>query len=222
MVPVTNPTNTVATTGYFLAQDALVYQEGTGSSASAQLTTSAAPDLLVVFVAADGPATHNAQSATVSGAGLTWTLRKRSNYQYGTAEVWTASAPASLSNATITSTLAVSYGQSLTVVAYRGATGVGASAAANAASGAPSVQLTTTRPASRILAVGNDWDTATARTLGSNQIMLHQYLNTSTGDTWWVQANNANTPASGTAVTMNDTAPTNDKWNFVAVEVCQG
>src|SRR5262249_30578624 len=54
--------------------------------------TTAGPALLVAFVSADGPPLANAQSATVSSAGLAWSLVARSNAQFGTAEIWTATA----------------------------------------------------------------------------------------------------------------------------------
>jgi hypothetical protein len=41
---------------------------------------------------------------------------------------------------------------------------VGASATATAASGAPSLSLTTHGAASLVFAIGNDWDRAVART----------------------------------------------------------
>lgn len=58
--------------------------------------------------------------------------------------------------------------QSLTVIAYAGAAGVGASSSASAVSGAPTVGLTTTRAGagSAVVWVGNYWDSGTARTLG--------------------------------------------------------
>jgi hypothetical protein len=68
--------------------------------------------------------------------------------------------------------------------------------------------------------VGNDWDNAVPRTLGANQQLLHQWVDTGTGDTYWMQAASAATPAVNTVVTLNDMAPpTADRWNFSAVEV---
>jgi Domain of unknown function (DUF1929)/Bacterial Ig domain/Glyoxal oxidase N-terminus/Kelch motif len=68
------------------------------------------------------------------------------------------------------------------------------------------------------LGVGNDYDNGIARTLGNNQTMVHQLLS-SAGDTYWVQRQNAPTPVSGTSVTINDTAPTGDRYNLAIVEV---
>ena len=39
------------------------------------------------------------------------------------------------------------------------------------------------------------------------------------GDTYWMQMQNAATTLSGTAVTINDTAPTGDRYNLAIVEV---
>jgi hypothetical protein len=38
-----------------------------------------------------------------------------------------------------------------------------------------------------VFGAGNDWDTPTARTPGVNQVRLHQWLDTATGDTFWAQ-----------------------------------
>jgi fibronectin type 3 domain-containing protein len=93
-----------------------------------------------------------------------------------------------------------------------------ATAAAGAGTGAPSLALTTTRAGSWVWAVGNDWDRATARTVGSGQVKVDEFLAT-VGDTFWVQRLSSATPLPGTAVTVNDTAPTGDRWNLTAVEV---
>jgi hypothetical protein len=147
-------------------------------------------------------------------------LVTRGNTQAGTAEIWKATAAAQLSNVTVTSTQSSGgFRQSLTVVAFTGASGTGASAIANGASGAPSVTLVTTQPGSLVYGVGNDWDRAVARTLGANQTMVHQWVETTAGDTYWVQARTGAVAATGTSVQLNDTAPTNDRWNFASVEI---
>lgn len=170
----------------------------------------------------DGPSSGGTQTISkVSGGGLTWRLRRRSNSQAGTAEVWSATASAQLSKATVTATRGSgSYVGSITVVAFTGADLVadGATAAGGAASGAPSVSLTTTRAGSQVWGVGNDWDKATARTVGGSQTKVDEFL-ASVGDTFWVQRQSAPVPLAGTGVTLNDTAPTADRWNMVAIEV---
>jgi len=183
---------------------------------SITLSTAQPGDLLVAFVGAGGAG----QTATLSGAGLTWTLVKRVNTQAGTSEIWSATAATRLTNVTITSTLAIAgYDQSLTVVPFAGSGGVGAWQIANASSGAPSLSLTTTKHGSFVYAVGNDAKRAVARSLGANQWMVHQFVDNAAADTFWVQALSSPVPSPGTVVKMYDTAPTKDTWNFAAVEI---
>jgi fibronectin type 3 domain-containing protein len=189
---------------------------------SPPLTTSGSGELLLAFLTSNGPSGTGTMSfSSVTGGGLNWHLIRRANAQAGTAEIWAASAPAVLSNTTVTATRGTgSYAGSITVVALSGADLVaeGASAAASAASGGPSVTVTTRRAGSWVWGVGNDWDRATARTVGAGQTKVDEYL-APVGDTMWVQRQNAATPLPGTAVTLSDTAPTADRWNFAAVEV---
>jgi hypothetical protein len=156
---------------------------------------------------------------SVGGAGLRWALVKRANGQFGDAEIWRATANSVLSGASVTSTPEHSgYQQSLTVIAMEGTAGVGASASASAASGAPTLSLTTTKPTSLIFAVGNDWDSAVARTLPAGWVSLNQRVDM-TGDTYWSQYTNVPVQAAGTQVRVSDTAPATDRWNLVAVEL---
>jgi chitodextrinase len=188
---------------------------------SPALSTSAGNALLEAFVMADGPNTSKSVTVnSVSGAGLTWTLRQRSNTQAGTSEIWQAVAPNQLTNATVTATLSSSQMASMVVAAFKGAdtTTNGAVAAANAATGAPAVSLTTTRNGSWVWAAGNDYDNAIARTLATGQTLVDQYL-APVGDTYWAQRGSGATPAAGTKVTLSDTAPTSDRWNLAAIEI---
>jgi hypothetical protein len=189
-------------------------------------STHAGNELLLAFVAADNV---NAAATTVtamSGAGLTWTLVRRTNAQRGTAEIWRAFAAGAVSSVTVKATLSQAVAASITVMSFTGADpsgnggagAIGATGGASAGSGAPSATLTTTRAGSWVLGVGDDWDSATARTPGSGQAMVHQYL-APNGDTFWVQRQNAATPSSGTVVTINDLAPTGDRYNLAIVEV---
>ncbi len=200
--------------------DVTVSVNGHGTATTQSFTTAEGGEQLFAFVSSDGPAGAAKQSATVTGAGLTWKLVKRANSQSGDAEIWTATAANQLNNVTVTSTpKAGGYDQSLTVISVQMSDGIGATAAAGAASGAPNVSLKTTEEGSLVYAVGNDWDTATARTLGSNQVMLRQYLDTKTEDTFWSQFDGAVTGPVGETVTLNDTAPTSDSWNMAEVEI---
>ena len=108
----------------------------------------------------------------------------------------------------------------MNVAAFTGAelSTLGAVGTGNAATGAPTASLTTTRANSWVWGVGVDWDNATARTLGSGQTQVDQYFSPS-GDTYWTQRRTATTPAAGTSVVINDTAPTNDRWNLSLIEI---
>src|SRR5439155_1562250 len=95
---------------------------------------------------------------------------------------------------------------------------IGATKSARATSGALTASFVTTRNNSWVLGVGNDFDNAIARTPGSGQKLIHQYL-TPAGDTYWVQMQSNQIPSSGTSVSINDTAPTSDRYNLSVVEV---
>jgi YVTN family beta-propeller protein len=192
-------------------------QDGTGTVSTAPLTTTG-PRLLVAFTSADGPAAK--QRTTVTGAGLTWSLMQRANREGGTAEIWSAQASGPLSGGVITSTPRIAgFDQSLTVVVFFGASGIGASAAAGRPSSAASVTLNTTAPGSRVFGVGEDYTNAMAPTLGPSQSLVSQWVDTAPGETFWVQDQSAEIPAAGTAVTLDDTAPTADAWNMAVAEI---
>jgi hypothetical protein len=175
--------------------------------------------VLVAFGTSDGPG-GKAQTLTISGAGLTWSLVKRVNARGGTTEIWAAIAAPTLANVTVKSTQSsAGYDQMLTVVAFSNAKGIGASATASGAKGAPSVTLTASAAGSVVYGAGNDYKSAIARSVGSGQSLVQQWVDTGTGDTYWVQALNAPTPAAGTVVKINDSAPTSDPWNLAAVEI---
>ena len=209
-----------------LAIDANVSTHQSSASttiSSPVFSTTQANELVVAFISSDGPDSSGGQSfSSVSGGGLTWALRERSNSQAGDAEIWQAVAPSVLSKVVVTATRAKgSYQGAIDVVSFTGANTAtnGAVASASAASEAPSVSLTTTHNNSSVWATGNDWDTSSARTVGGGQTLDDQYLDTNTGDTFWTQYETAVTPLAGTKVTINDTSPTSDRWNYVAIEV---
>ncbi len=197
--------------------------------ASPAFSTTAANELLLAFVAADNVSNAATTVTGVSGSGLTWALVRRTNTQRGTAEIWRAFAPATLTGATATATLSQSVAASITIVTVKnadtsgtaGSGAIGATGGGSGASGAPTASLTTTRANSLVIGVGNDWDNAVARTVGANQVIVSQYLAT-VGDTFWVQRMTAATPAAGTVVTINDTAPTGDRFNLAICEILSG
>jgi len=215
-VSVQNPTPPMTC----FVMDARVNVRGTGTVTTPTFHTAAAGETLLAFVSSDGPGTAAGQTVTVSGAGLTWTLVKRSNGQPGDSEVWVATAPAVLSAATVTSTPAKSgFDEDLTVIAMEGVKGIGASATASGATGAPSVTLTTQGAPSLVFAVGHDYDKALTRTLPANWTMLDQWLDTGAGDTYWTQYTSVPVSPAGSVVTVSDSAPTTDHWDLAVVEL---
>ena len=199
--------------------DKLVYKHGNGTLTSPALSTAAAGEWIFAFVSADGPQASQAQRTTVTGGGLTWSLVKRSDSQAGVSEIWAAKATGQLSSATVTATPLVGrFDGSLTVIAFTNAAGAGVVGAAGAPSGAPSIYLPGVSTGSWVFAVGNDWDRAAGRTAATGQVLQHQWIDTTTGDTFWVQSTGAPNVAPG-LVTIQDTAPTNDQWNYAAAEI---
>ncbi|HEX3153216.1 MAG TPA: IPT/TIG domain-containing protein [Candidatus Angelobacter sp.] len=215
-----------------VAIDQIIVADGTSTGttrATASFSTTATNELLLAFISS-GKGTATTTTVTgVSGASLTWVLVQRTNTQLGTAEIWRAFAPAVLSKVTVTATFSQSVQSSMTVVSFTGVdtTGtngsgaIGATATANAASGSPSATLTTTRANSVVFGVGDDPTAKVARTLGTNQSLVHQLLCSVSGQTCtlWVQQVPTLVPAAGTSVAINDTAPTADAYNLSLVEV---
>lgn len=211
--------------------DAKVSKDQGSSSmvTSPVFSTTSNNELLLAFVATDYLGGTNTSVKSVSGAGLTWVLVARTNVQYGTSEIWRAFAAIPLKSVSVTATLSQAVGSSMTVMSFSGvdASGsngsgaVGAVASGNASKGAPSASLTTTRSNSLIFGVGNDFDNAVARTPGTGQSLVHQYFSAA-GDTYWMQMQTNPVAAAGTHVTINDTAPTGDRFNLTICEILAG
>lgn len=209
--------------GLVVDRQVATHQSAASSSIrSPSLTTSQAGELILAFIMSDGSATAKQSFSSVTGGGLSWRLRQRSNARNGTSEIWQAVAPTALSNVVVRANRSSgSYAGSLVVTAFIGAsTSVdGATIAAAGTTGAPTATLSPTKTGSWVWAVGNDWDRSVARTVGANQTKADEYLGPS-GNTFWVQRQTA--PSSGgslSPVTINDTAPTNDRWNLAVIEI---
>jgi hypothetical protein len=209
--------------------DAQVSADGSTASTTVKtpvFSTSGVNELLLAFISTDYLGGTNTTVTGVSGGGLTWVLAVRANAQSGTSEIWRAFSPTTLSNITVTATLSQSVVSSITVMSYtgvdpsgtNGSGAIGATRSTSAISGAPSATLVTTRNNSWVFGVGNDYDNAIARTLGPSQNLVHQDL-APVGDTFWVQMQSGPTFVSGTSVTINDTAPTADRYNLAIAEV---
>ena len=205
-------TTTTVPTSTNITEDVVVKGFGTGTvSVNVPNTVS---EIAVAFVSLDD--SSPGQTGTVSGGGLTWHLAGRSNAQRGDAEAWWAMTAGAPFSATMTPAQAGKPSQ-LTVITFAGSTGIGTVMPASSLRGAPTVTLTPVASGSWVGAVGMDYDHAILRTLGPGQTMDAQNTD-ALGDTYWVQHLNAATVA-GTAVTINDTAPTTDRFNLEAVEV---
>ncbi|UAJ79188.1 hypothetical protein IT072_18600 [Leifsonia sp. ZF2019] len=213
-------------------QDAFVtantFDTGGTTVTASGLTTSTAGDTLVAFYQADGPEDANAQSGVISGGGLTWTLIKRANGQRGTSEVWATTAPASLSNASISAQRSNSdddYHQTLTVIAYRNASGVGASTGAGDPGTDPNLSLTTTAANSLVLTGGivaypellNVTSNGHSLLLDSQDVtdQVHSSLY---GSEYWVSATNTQLP-NATTVAFTTANGNGAPWNGVSVEI---
>lgn len=198
--------------------DRQVFQDEMGPVTTPSFDTSGTGELLLALVACDGPST---QTVTLSGAGLTWTLARRSKGpgQSGTVEVWKAVAPGPLAGATVTSTPTTGgFDQSLTVLALTGAD-IGAVAGGADFSGLPSVALTTTRAGSIVVGIGFDWSNPAPHPPATGQFLLHQWLDGLPGDGFWAQASSSPIPTAGTTVSVSSTAPTGDQWLLGVVEI---
>jgi RHS repeat-associated protein len=208
-------------------------QEGGVSLGS--FSTSTGNELLLALVST---AASTSDTATISSPGLTWQLVQRTNTQGGTAEIWRAFSQFMLSNTTISASFAQISNVSVTLTSFtgidtsgsNGSGAIGAVGTANSAAGAPSGAITTTRGNSMVFAAGTDPSGATARTPGNLQTVIHQAVNPCVppggsssclipSNTLWAQQVNGSISASGTSVTVNDTAPTTDAFNLSIVEV---
>jgi hypothetical protein len=188
--------------------------------------TSQPNELVLAFVSTDYNGGTNTSVTKVTGASLAWELVARTNTQSGTSEIWRAFAAAPLTGATVSASMSQPVSAMITVVSFanvdtsgtNGSGAIGAVASANASFGGPTASLVTTRNNSWVFGVGNDFDRPVARTPGTGQTMVHQYL-APVGDTYWVQRTSALTPLAGTTVRLNDTAPTSDRYNFSICEI---
>jgi len=197
------------------------------SITSPALSTTKTNELLLAFVSTNG--SRSGVTVTgVTGGNLTWSLVRRTNAQQGTAEIWRAFSASTLSNVTVRASLSqTSTAASITVVTFSGVdtTGsggsgaIGATAGTSATSGGPTASLTTTRNNSWVVGVGTDSQRSSGRTVGSSQTMIHQDTPVVFAFTGWVQRQNSTTATSGTVVAINDTAPTNDRYDLTTCEV---
>lgn len=202
-----------------IGKDVTVSVDGNGIIQTPNFSTTQPSDLLVAFVSYDGPQ-GTPQTATVSGAGLSWVLVERSNFQGGTSEIWAAVTDDPLNGVFVMAQPGIGnpYHGSMTVIAFTNASGPGIVGRTGAPSGPPDITVPGVSAGNWVFAVGNDWDNAVARTPVSGQILVHQKVDSQIGDTHWVQSTTA--PSTAYAlVDIHDSAPTGDQWNYAAIEI---
>jgi hypothetical protein len=188
------------------------------TSVTAKVRTTVAGDLVVAFVAGNGPA-NRSQTATVSGGGMTWYLVSRKNAPGNDSEVWAALPSGKLSGAAITVRGRISgFDEVLMVVAFKNATGIGPEAFTHATSGAPKGALKTAVRNSWVFGLGTDWRRFAARTPGAGQLTF-AVGGPPVKVTAWIQAPAFATPKAGTTVPITDTAPTTDPFNLLLAAI---
>jgi len=177
--------------------------------------------------------THNNSSAatltsavTDNSASITPTLVARRNTQQGTvAEIWRGynSSGSTVSGYTVTATGNNGGSGTLTrthivlaVFSGEEETFAGDSDVASSASGLPSITLTTTRDDSWCWSVKSDWSAGGVGTPGTSQSLVHNYSSIEYDSDVW---NRTDRVTSGNNVTLNETAPSAQNFNQVAVEI---
>src|SRR5262249_17302520 len=109
--------------------------------------------------------------------------------------------------------------QSLTVVAFNGAAGLGAVTGASGNSSQTSVFLAPTTVNSLIYGVGIDPEKAITRGMPIGHALLHQWIVSPANSPFWVQALTSPVVDIDMLAIVSNTSPTTDKWNLVAVEI---
>lgn len=197
------------------------YASGGGSAKTIGLDTTQPNELVVAYVAADGPNSGGSQTissvtGTEKGSPIVFTRVTQENGATGDVEVWTAkvATPGAIN---VTAKASKHYEVYLEDVSYKDATGIGQSGSNHGASGAPTVTLNGTQGNAWVWGVGFDWAHSAARTPGSGQTVFQQTLDTTNQNTFWVQS--TTNPTAGGSVTINDLSPTTDPFDIAAVEI---
>jgi hypothetical protein len=182
------------------------------------VSTSGTGDLVVAFIAANGPG-NKQQSTTVSGGGLGWHLISRQNPDGSDTEVWTATSSGKLTGASVTAKASIAgYDMIISVVAFKHAAGAGPVSFASSARGAPHGTLKTTVNNTWVFAVGADWGTYAQPTAASGQLIMSS-VDAPGGKTAWLQATDTLTATSGSSVTISDTKPATDPYDLLLVGI---
>lgn len=219
-----------------LAIDGTTPAKVTGTTAAITSAAFSPPagSVLWAFVARNGPSAGNDDGTVSSTGGLSWSLAGRKSTNAGSTngagteacvEIWRAYAATAPGSITVTDTRADGAGGTdrqhiLKVLVITGAEPVwaGAITGTSSASGLPSASVTTTRASSWVFAVASDWAQAGLGTAGASQTIIDEddVAGQYSAHIW---RQDATTPASGTSVTMNLTAPAAEQYNELAIEV---
>jgi hypothetical protein len=156
-------------------------------------------------------------------------LVQRTNTQRGTAEIWRAFATTTLTNVTVTATYSQSAVSSITVMSFKGVISsgtsgsgaIGATGTGNGTTGTATASLITRGSNSLVVGVVEDWNAPASVAVAAGQTLVHSMAVPNLA-TVWVQRQSAVTPAVGTSVTINDTAPINDMFNISICEILAG
>ncbi len=194
-------------------------RDSNGVLRSPKLTTRKPGELLVAFVAVNGPSPGTQSVTAVTGGGLTWTLVQRDSSTSGSSEIWQAYAAKKLRSTRVAAHLtAPGYTVTMTVAGFSGARPrVGAAAHQSGAQSAPRVTLTPQASGSAVWAVG--------RVIGSRydprpvlgQSIVHDKTFTSPKAGYWTQRI-AEPSTVGTDLTVGDRA-IGRTWGYTAVEI---
>ena len=212
--------STIMTAPTYVAQYATAFNSATSPKTAMSAVSINSGDVLI-GVGAHENEQGTALSITENG-GASWVAAQAlSQTNYCETRGWSYTATASESlTVTFTKSLVYFGGN---IVRFSGTDGVGASAVNNGASGTPSVSITTTQANSAIVVIATDWNAST----GSQTFTSSGGAGSPTALTGYVGDNNHY----GVAIayyadagavekkTVGMSAPTNQKWSIIAVEV---
>mgnify|MGYP000022699650 CR=1 FL=1 len=187
---------------------------GTGSSVHS-LTSVPAGALLVLAAQTE---THNTSSNVSSSPSLTWTKRVDAQAtSSGDSEIWTAVYTAG-GNITVTSDFGNNQHSSVCYVITGAEATLGGASASGIGQGAPSVNITTTRDNSIVIAGVSDWNAVdgTSRTYRSTPVTETLYHRVPSGFTAY---NFYKSTASVTTYTLGTSAPSGQSSGVVLYEV---
>lgn len=199
-----------------------VSAEASNGPATTGAYSVAAGDVVLAFVGTDavaGVGSFSVDNPTISGGTLDWTrITSIENSANGAVAIFRGTPSGAVSGVT---TMVSGTGGSqayISVIAIAGARGaLGAVRTAGGSGSAAAVTLSATTAGSWIFAIGEDWNSTTARALSGTTTpsLLHEQPDPAMND-YWVER--AITAAPG-SFTIGTSAPATENWNMAAVEV---